>query len=246
MELRHDFETTGNFLFRWRSYLPLVVIALFFAALSDYHQPLHSQIADYAWEIFCVLISFLGLAIRILTIGFTPKGTSGRNTRQQVAESLNTTGIYSTVRNPLYLGNYFMGLGVSLFAFQWWLPVIFTLIFWLYYERIIFAEEAFLRKKFGRTFTDWAAETPVFWPDFSRYQPANLSFSVRNVLRREYNGFFAVVVLLFLFEVTGDYFMGEGLHFEPAWLGFLAFGFAVWATLRGLKKYTRVLHVEGR
>ena len=42
----------------------------------------------------------------------------------------------------------------------WWLPVIYSLAFWIYYERIMFAEEAFLRQKFGETYRRWAATTP--------------------------------------------------------------------------------------
>ncbi|MGC9453013.1 MAG: methyltransferase family protein, partial [Oceanipulchritudo sp.] len=51
-------------------------------------------------------------------------GTSGRNTKQQVAYSLNTTGFYSVVRNPLYLGNFFMYLGIALFTHHWWLVLV--------------------------------------------------------------------------------------------------------------------------
>ena len=63
--------------------------------------------------------------------------------------TLNTSGLYSVVRHPLYLGNYLMWLGVALFSRTWWAPVIVSLVFWLYYERIMFAEEEFLRRQFG-------------------------------------------------------------------------------------------------
>jgi len=51
--------------------------------------------------------------------------------------------MYSMVRNPLYLGNFFMGLAPVLFMHTWWLCVIYVLAFILYYERIIVKEEAF-------------------------------------------------------------------------------------------------------
>ena len=116
MELRKKFENTGNWLFRWRSYLPLIVIGIFLLSLRGYQYLGHSEKLDHLWEIFCLLISFFGLGIRVLTVGHTPKGTSGRNTKEQVADTLNTTGMYSIVRNPLYFGNFFMGLGAALFA----------------------------------------------------------------------------------------------------------------------------------
>ena len=246
MTLREEFEKNGNWLFRWRSYLPLAMLGLLLLALRDYRYPGNSQRLDDLWEICCLTISFFGLAIRVYTIGCTPSGTSGRNTRKQIAETLNTSGAYSMVRNPLYLGNFFMGLGIVLFVHLWSLTLIYSLVFWLYYERIIFAEEAFLRKKFGTSYLEWAAATPAFIPRLGQYRPAALPFSLRNVLKREYNGFFAVIAVMFLLEMLGDLVVEKRLIFEPGWLLLLGGGAGIWLLLRSLKKYTRLLQVSGR
>jgi protein-S-isoprenylcysteine O-methyltransferase Ste14 len=245
MTLREEFESNGNWLFRWRSYLPLAAIGIFLLALLD-ERPGRSENFDHLWEASCLLVSFIGLGIRVFTIGHTPRGTSGRNTKNQVADTLNTTGIYSIVRNPLYLGNFFMGLGIALFAQLWWLTLIYILVFWLYYERIIFAEEAYLRNKFGDEYLEWANKTPVFIPTFSQYRKANLPFSLRNVLKREYNGFFAVVVTIFILKTVGGIFTEGRLEFDLGWIFLLGISFVVWLTLRTLKKHTTILNVEGR
>lgn len=246
MTLREEFERSGNWLFRWRSYLPLIVIAIFLLALQGYEHPWQSERLDHVWEAICIIVSFMGLGVRIFTIGHTPKGTSGRNTKKQIAETLNTTGIYSIVRNPLYLGNFFMGLGIALFAHLWWLVLIYVLMFWLYYERIIFAEEEYLRTKFGNEYLKWANNTPVFIPKFSQYRKSELPMSFKNALRREYNGFFAVIVTLFAFELFGELFSEGKLEFDPGWLFLLGVSFMIWLTLRSLKKHTTLLNVEGR
>lgn len=162
MPLREELERSGNWLFRWRGYLPLVAVGIVLLAMRDYEYLGHSEKLDHIWEAFCLIVSFLGLGIRIFTVGSVPGGTSGRNRRKQVADSLNTKGMYSVTRNPLYLGNFFMGLGVALFAHLWWLTTIYILLFWLYYERIIFAEEEYLRNKFGDEYLEWASKTPAF------------------------------------------------------------------------------------
>ncbi len=246
MALREDFENQGNWLFRYRSYLPLGMLVLVLYTLKNYTYPGNSETLDHVWEAACLLISFFGLGIRVITIGYTPRGTSGRNTRKQVAETLNTSGIYSVVRNPLYLGNFFMGFGIVLFAHLWWLLLIYTLVFWLYYERIIFAEEAFLRNRFGTAYLAWAEQTPAFIPNFKNYRKAELSFSVRNVLRREYNGFFAIIVTLMMLEIIGDLVIKGRFNIEPGWLVLFGSGFAVWFVLRWLKRHTLVLNVPGR
>jgi len=97
MPLIEEFEGTGKWLFRWRSYLPLVMIGIFLLAMREYEYPGHSEVLDHLWEGFCLTVSFFGLGIRIFTIGHSAKRTSGRNTRKQVADTLNINGIYSVV-----------------------------------------------------------------------------------------------------------------------------------------------------
>lgn len=246
MPLREDFESTGNWLFRWRSYLPLLLIGIVILALRGFEYPGHSKRLDGLWEVVCLLISFVGLGIRAITIGHTPKGTSGRNTIEQQAESLNTTGMYSVVRHPLYLGNLFMGLGIALFAHMWSVTLIYVLAFCVYYERIMYAEEAYLRERFGNVFVEWASRTPAFIPNFKSWKQPSLPFSLRNVLRREYSGIFALIVTLFVLEVVGDIFAEHRLELDLPWELFLILGFVVWAVLRTLKKKTTLLNVEGR
>lgn len=246
MPLREEYEATGNWLFRWRSYLPLVMVGLCALAIRGREHLPHGIGFDHHWEAFCLAVSFLGFGVRILTVGHTPRRTSGRNAKRQIAEALNTTGMYSIVRNPLYLGNFFMGLGIALFAHLWWLTLIYVLAFWLYYERIVFAEEAYLRDKFGREYLDWANQTPAFIPKLSRYRRADLPFSLRNVLRREYNGFFTVIAVMFLLETVAALSSGEGLTLDLPWRLLLCIGFTIWLTLRVLKRHTRLLEVKGR
>ncbi len=246
MALKEEFERSGSWLFRWRSYLPLLMVVILVASLRNFHYLEQSEKIDELWEAFCFCVSFFGLGIRIFTIGHAPCGTSGRNTREQIAETLNTKGIYSVVRHPLYLGNFFIWLGIVLFAHQWHLTLICVLSYWFYYERIMFAEEAYLRKKFGDEFEDWAERTPAVIPSFRNWQKAELPFSLKNVLKREYNGFFVIIVSMSLLELTGNIFAEGKPEFNTDWSIILSVGFFIWLTLRTLKKKTTLLHVEGR
>lgn len=106
MTLQEEFELSGSWLFQWRSYLPLGLIGVVLMAMRGYRYPGDSETLDHLWEALCLLISLFGLGIRIVTVGHTPEATSGRNTKRQVVGTLNTTGMYSLVRHPLYLGNF--------------------------------------------------------------------------------------------------------------------------------------------
>ncbi|MFQ5755000.1 MAG: methyltransferase family protein [Acidiferrobacterales bacterium] len=246
MALREEIQDTGNWLFRWRSYLPLAAIPILIIGLRDFAYPGGNHALDQVWESIYLLISFFGLAIRCYTVAHTPKGTSGRNTRKHVARELNTTGIYSIVRHPLYLGNFFIWLGISLFPRLWWVSAIYMLIFWLYYERIMFAEEEFLRKTFRTEFIDWASKTPAFLPRFRNWKPSRLPFSLKNVLKREYSGFFAIIVSFTILEVLGDVFAQGRPILDLMWVIIFSAGLVVYLALRALKKKSGFLSVEGR
>ena len=238
----------GNWFFRWRSYVLLGFIPLGIYAISfpEPIETLFGSTTDSAWEIGCILIAFLGLGIRAMVVGQTPAGTSGRNTHGQVAEVLNTTGLYSVTRNPLYLGNAVIYMAIALFTQSVIFVLVMGLFLVLYLERIIAAEETFLANKFGNPYREWTARTPVFLPDFSLWQPATLPFSIRNVLKREYSGFFAIIAAVTLIDYAHEAF-GEGETLMGlAWATFFAAGAVIYVTLRGLKKQSRVLHVEGR
>jgi protein-S-isoprenylcysteine O-methyltransferase Ste14 len=221
--------------------LPLFLVCLASSSYLD-----NSNFLNEIWQKGCMAISFLGLALRVIVVGHAPYGTSGRNTSNQVAETLNTTGVYSVVRHPLYLANYIVILGFAMEFHVWWLVLLTTCIYALYYERIMLAEEAFLRARFGDEFEQWAAVTPAFIPKFQGWKPFKIPFCWRTVLQREYNAFFLIIAVFFLLDLIGDSIVERRLKFDPTWFSILIGGFVVFATLRSLKKRTRLLAVEGR
>jgi protein-S-isoprenylcysteine O-methyltransferase Ste14 len=247
MGLQTELRRQGDWLFRWRSYVPIAFVVPMGFALYDMQWPFGSHALHQGWEFVCLGVSFLGLAVRVFTIGRTPKNTSGRNTKDgQIAESLNTSGIYSTVRHPLYLGNFLIGLGAVLLPLEWWVVGIYCLMFWLYYERIMLAEESFLRSKFGDEFNVWVAKTPAFVPNPMLWRPPSLPFSWRNALKREYTALMLAVLLHVVIEVFEHLVIDHRLMLEPRWIAILATATLFYVGLRFLKKHTIVLQVEGR
>ena len=247
MALVNAFEKEGNFLFKHRGEIPIV---LFLAAVpvvyftnTDYLSPLAKANISFV----AIALSAIGFLIRAIAIGTTPKGTSGRNTKEgQVAESLNTTGIYSMVRHPLYLGNYFMWIGIVMFTFNFAFVSIVTLAFWLYYERIMFAEERFLERKFGDAYMNWANATPAFIPCFKKFKKNIVPFSLISVLRREYSGVLATVIGFVFIDDLRIFFSNGTFILKTNWHYALIATLLIALILRSLKHYTSVLKEEGR
>ena len=213
MALQEELKQQGDFLFRNRSYLPLIILGIglvVFVHTKSHETATFDTWFSEAFEYICLAVSLLGLIIRVVTVGHTPKNTSGRNTKAgQVAEELNTSGIYSTVRHPLYLGNFFMWLGVAMLTANSWFVIAFILFYAFYYERIMYAEEAFLRNKFGNSYLEWAEKTPAILLSFKKFEKAKYPFSIKKVLKKEKNGLWAVFVLFWIFDLVGD-FVEEG------------------------------------
>ncbi len=246
MALIHSFEKSGNFLFRKRGQIPVILFLLVIPVLYYTNPSMLSEITRISLTYVAILVSLCGFIIRAIAIGTTPKGTSGRNTNEQVAESLNRTGIYSTSRHPLYLGNYFMWIGIVIFTFNLYFVIIVSLAFWLYYERIMFAEERFLERKFGNEYLEWSKTVPAFFPFFRKYVKGEISFSLKSVLRREYSGILATVFSFAFIDHLREIFnTGE---FEPFRLSSYVLVVTILVTLilRTLKHSTRIFTEEGR
>ncbi len=241
MALSHELERVGNWLFRWRSYLPLFLAVLFLLALRDFTYLTSKYNVNRLWELFCLFISSMGLAIRIMTVGYVPRGTSGRNTKKQVADVLNTTGMYSVVRHPLYVGNFIMWLGISLFLHLWWFTLLIALVFWLYYEKIMYAEEEFLKQKFGSKFLDWAEKTPLFIPHFSLWQAPQMQFSFKSALKREYASFFAMIAIFTTLKVLCSLWVDKTVIIDPMWASIFLGSLSFYLIVRFLKKKTHLL-----
>lgn len=264
MALLHSFEKSGNWLFRHRGIVPVFVFLVcspvllfsngaFFLAWNE------STLFATIVTICAILVSFAGIGVRAYTIGTTPHGTSGRNTDKQVAKQLNTKGIYSIVRHPLYLGNYLMWLGLLLFIGNFPFLVCVSLVYWLYYERIMFAEERFLEREFGQTYLDWSITVPAFWPKFRQFEKGDVPFHFKSVLRREYSGIFAITLCFTVVDYLRAFVVWHSHHYylqyckntigEPfGWLrisGVVCVAvFIFMMVCRTLKHHSRILAAE--
>jgi protein-S-isoprenylcysteine O-methyltransferase Ste14 len=250
MALQEEFEAQGLWLFRYRGIIPvfILIIGIILFLRTEINPEiffLKNTPFEIYFEMCCLVISLIGLGIRVFTIAHTPINTSGRNTRGQLAEKLNTTGMYSIVRHPLYLGNFFMWLGPAMITGHFWFIVAFSLFYWIYYEKIMFAEEQFLRKKFGEEYSRWAANVPAFIPDFSKFRKPELSFSLKKVLKKEKNGLAAIFLIFCFFDVYGELSHGRS-DFNYFVIVVCMITVLMYGILKYLKRKTQILNEDGR
>ena len=239
--LTDELARQGDWLFRRRSYAPLVLLPLAVLVMATHTQPpTDSLLLRRACELGCLLVSLLGVAARALALGWALPGSSGRNTREQIADHLNVTGIYSVCRHPLYLGNILMILGVLLFTRSLLLALAGLLFYVLLYERIIAAEERFLEQKFGESFRQWAAGRPALIPKWSLWARPPSPFSVRAAVKGEFYGVTALFVALPALR-TLDIRFSEGVwRVDVFWLIPTVVILALFVILRFVRKHTHL------
>ena len=248
MALIEELDKQGNFLFKYRSYFPLLFLVVATAVYWLEVSAANPLVDDQNYWYLSLGVGILGLLVRVFTVGFTPKNTSGRNTAEgQVADELNETGIYSLVRHPLYVGNFLMWLGLAMLTANTWFIVAFTLTYWVYYERIMFAEEAFLRNKFGDMYLKWAADKPAFVPRIGIPTKPKYPFSIKKVLKKEKNGVAALFGLFYVYEVIKNYLeTGSWELVRGFWFNAFVISTVAYIIIKVIKKYTQLLDEEGR
>ncbi len=242
MALRHELRDQGDLLFRYRSYLPVVIVvpALYLyvygggGLVPEEHRGLY--------ELGCLAVALLGELVRIKAVGHSADNTSGRNTTEgQLADSINTTGLYSTLRHPLYLGNYLMWLGLAGLTQHVWFVVAFTGLYWLYYERIMFAEEEFLIGKFGEAYTAWSRRTPAFLPRFNQWVKPKLAFSWPKVIRQEKASILNLFLVFAAFEAARSWHLTGSVSVAPVWAWGLGLAIGWYILVKALQLSTGLL-----
>jgi protein-S-isoprenylcysteine O-methyltransferase Ste14 len=244
VKLLDQIPRSGDWLFRWRGQLPLLMLPLFVLGLLDARLPDPVPPAVRAWQIAALAVALAGLFIRVVAIGTAPAGTSERSTTNPRASELRTSGLYSVVRHPLYVGNTLTAVGFACFTAVWYLPIIVGLIGVLYHERIAAREEVFLEGRFGEVFLRWADRVPAMIPRLSGYVRSTTPFVWRRVVGREFHGLFVIGAVLFVLNLSRAALATGRLVFDPLWTALFLITAAIFLVCTVLKKTTRLFQTD--
>lgn len=177
-------DFAGKVIFRLRSIAPVAVVLLVVPLTWRSHATPGPADALLNWV--GLALAVFGQIIRMVTIASVPKNTSLQSRTMQAA-SLNTTGPYAVVRHPLYLGNYFITVGILCIANEPWAWALGAAYLvgsqWL----IARTEDALLREKFGAEFEAWSKEVHSIVPRLSHLKGVTGPFEWKRTVQREIN-----------------------------------------------------------
>ena len=92
---------------------------------------------------------------------------------------LAVSGPYAYTRNPLYLGSFLIGLGITVAAGRWELLLLFVLFFAGVYAAVIRGEARSLEERFGERYALWAREVPLFLPRLTPWRGPSAAAAAR-------------------------------------------------------------------
>lgn len=153
-------KNISSALFKYRSYTP---VPFLLPMLIFQNSSLQSLIIGF-------IISFTGELIRFWGVSWT--GSETRTTGEAGGTFLIINGPYAYVRNPLYIGNIliYIGLGIMSFALFPFLQLAALIFFSWQYYLIVKEEENYLIKKFPDEFKKYLKNVPAYFPRFTPYK----------------------------------------------------------------------------
>lgn len=202
----------GNFFFKYRNTLFIFLYLLLFLPSA----PLFT--AEAFGENFYLIpillgliVTFSGEIIRGVTIGLAYIIRGGRD-KKVYAEKLVTEGIFNHCRNPLYVGNILMLLGVGILSNSLIYVGIIIPVFLFIYQAIVLAEENFLRNKFGTDFDQYCNRVNRWLIRFDGIGATmqQMRFNYKRWLLKEYNTLMVwmvgiIAILLFKYpQIVSD------------------------------------------
>ena len=203
--IKNDMVKIGNLFFRTRNFIfPIFYLFLFI--------PSSQLVIDYKIiAIIGVSITIVGQLIRMVTIGLVYVIRGGRK-RRIYAEGLVTDGLFSHCRNPMYVGNILMIIGLSIFSNSLLSVLILIPLFIFIYQSIVIAEEDFLKSKFKEGYKDYCNKVNRWIPKIRGLSKtfSENEFKLKKIIYKEYNTTFVWTVgatLLFAFnnfKIKGD------------------------------------------
>ena len=199
---------------------------------------------DHWMDAAGALVALSGQTFRVLVIGLVYITRGGQN-RQVWANALVDTGMFAHSRNPLYVANLLLFLGLALVHNGWAMYLIVLPFFVVAYVCIVAAEEAYLVERFGDAYAEYSRRVPRWMPALGGLSSTlrDTEFDWLKVIRKEYGTPFAWtsgLLLLLVWEHVA------GVMAPPIGRVELGSIIAIWIALALAYLIVRTLKLSGR
>ena len=175
----------GNFLFRYRDALFPTIIVFTVLVLRP-RIILNTPSLDRVLMLCGAALALAGEAVRLTTIGFEYIERGGKEGKVY-ASKLVQGGVYALTRNPMYVGNALIAIGIAMVTGTPGAYLVLIPLFLFIYQAIVAAEEAYLRPRFGQDYDEYCAKVNRFLPSLGRVPEAfaGMRYNWKRALRQD-------------------------------------------------------------
>jgi protein-S-isoprenylcysteine O-methyltransferase Ste14 len=230
----------GNLIFHNRNGIfPLFYLVLFIPSPEIFANPVTAMLIGFA-------ITITGQLVRVVTIGLVYIIRGGKD-RRVYAEELVTTGIFSHCRNPLYVGNILILVGLGIASNSIIFNCFATPLFLFFWQAIVLAEENYLRNKFGGQYDDYCSRVNRWLPQLSGIGKTmnSMKFKWKRVILREYTATYIWMTGAVLIAMKYFYFHKNAQEFKknlPVFISLLVLLLFTYLFTRYLKKSKKLVN----
>lgn len=183
--------------FRHRGIIPIpfvISVAVFNRPTYPYESAL-----DILLDALGFVVVLAGLGLRLWAVGHAGAQTRSYKLR---APRLVTSGPYAYVRNPIYVGNLLIGLGVVIMAESWAALLVLLVVFVIEYGAIVSLEEEFLAATFGVAYEQYRRHVPRWMPRFSAAPVAGADGFFWRAVRKEHQALISALGMALTVELA--------------------------------------------
>lgn len=121
----------------------------------------YNRVWDMIFDCYGLVLIIKGNLLRMSSRGH-------KKAQSEKGSALVTSGPYTLVRNPMYLGSFSIGAGFVFLVWPWWSIVIFAgLFFWRFNKQMVIEEEHLL-KLFGEEYEAFCKKSPRIFPNYKK------------------------------------------------------------------------------
>ncbi len=221
----------GNFFFHYRNALfPLIFVV---GALTLRPKIIFdSLVVDQFLTAVGIGVALLGQAVRLVTIGFEYIHRGGKD-GQVYAGRLVRGGVYGITRNPMYVGNGLIAIGMTMLLGSPMGYLILIPFFLFVYQAIVSSEEAYLRNKFTGEYDDYATSVNRYMPKLSRIAGSfeGMRFDWRRSVKKDLGTLVGLTIGFIFIPVWRTYLLYGAVGIKTAAIRALCSSLAVGSTL---------------
>ena len=217
-----------NLFFRHRNSIFPVVFSV--AVFVMRPKVLLNQVTDSMLVACGTVVAVMGEGVRWVTIGHQYIERGGKEGKVY-ASRLVRGGMYGVMRNPMYVGNILIAVGMTMTAGSPGIYLIILPSFLFIYQALVCTEEAYLRQRFGGEYEAYCAEVPRFIPALRHvgHAVSGTEYDWRRALRQDLSTLVALMFGLTWIPLWRTFFLEGALIAKKTLPGALGVSFCILA-----------------